>query len=166
MKITKGRAVINRHQRRNVINTVSAQQYVDACTDVGCGPELHPDLAKCTDGNFSVACITNIVEEMVGYGKNIKNTRLGPKLHTPARYFLHILAGEVIEKRWKFDAVNADAEVVGRTATWHKNMCKSGAEQWSLPFDQVESRSQMPKFFSPSAINTTVPLADVHLRRG
>ena len=34
MKITKGRAVIKRHQRRNVFNTVSAQQYVDACTNI------------------------------------------------------------------------------------------------------------------------------------
>ena len=70
MKITKGRAVINRHQRRNVFNTVSAQQYVEACTEVGFGPELHPDLEKCIEGSFSVACITNMVEEMVGYGKN------------------------------------------------------------------------------------------------
>ena len=44
MKIKKGRAVIKRHQRRNVFNTVSAQQYVEACTEVGFGPELHPDL--------------------------------------------------------------------------------------------------------------------------
>ena len=47
-----------------------------------------------------------------------------------------------------------------------KNMLKQGEEKWSLPLDQVESRSQTIKFFSPSAINTTVPLADVHLRRG
>ena len=70
MNIKKGRAVIKRHQRRNVFNTVSAQQYVEACTEVGFGPELHPDLETCIDGNFAVVCITNAVEEIVGYGKN------------------------------------------------------------------------------------------------
>ena len=66
MKIKKGRAVIKRHQKRNVFNTVSTQQYVEACTEVGFGPELHPDLEKCIDGSFSVVCTTNMVEEIVG----------------------------------------------------------------------------------------------------
>ena len=48
------------------------------------------------------------------------------------------MACQVLEKRWKLHAVDVDAEVVGRTATWHRNMFKQDEEKWSLPLDEAD----------------------------
>ena len=88
MKIKKGRAVIKRHEKHNVFNTVSTQQYAEACTEVGFGPELHPDLEKCIDGNFPVVCITNMVEEIVVYGRNSSMHVCGPNFYIPSKIYV------------------------------------------------------------------------------
>jgi hypothetical protein len=162
----KGGAVIRRHQKRNLFGTLSVQQYVQACDEVGYGPELAPDLDTCIQGNFSVACLTNMVEECVGQAKNFTEASVAPRFHSPSIAFGRILASDLLANRWKFDAVDTDAQVVGRMAALRRNSYQPKQKEWSLPFGQVEGNSSVPQFYSSTAVNTTVPMADVFLRRG
>lgn len=107
-----------------------------------------------------------MVEECAGHANNITEASVASRFHSPSVAFGRILGSEVLNKRWKFDAVDMDAELVGRTVAFDKSAFTPYVQNWALPFNEVESNASTAPFYSPNAANTTVPMADVFLRRG
>ena len=153
------------HLRRHVFKMRSVDQYNQACTEVGFGPDVHPDLRHVVDMRTKGNCTTNINEDMIGWAKNCKEYKCASRFRRPEVTFGRVLGSNLVNKRFGYTGVQADVALERQSAKLPVTAYQSVESEWSMPFKRIESTRPTPTNYSPSPAHINDYVADVHLYR-
>ena len=153
--------VFNRHLFHKVHN----EQFMLACKELGFKTPVHADIKKIVIGHMQGIMTTNINEEIVGMVKNFKEAKSANRFRKPEVSMGRILMSKLLEKRFQYKFVVADMATETKQDKLEKTDFYPSAEDWSLPFGNIVSGTSSAPFYSPSAANIGVPVADLFMLR-
>jgi hypothetical protein len=150
---------------RHLCHQSATRTYMQACNELGFGPEPHAEIMAVAAQRITGCVTTTIDEEIVGIAKNFKEAKSCSRFRRPEVSFGRIITSGLLEKRFGFDFVSADVAPEARSERLDDHAFASSPKDWSLPFQTVQGAKQQADFYSPSAANMNVPAADLRAYR-
>mmetsp|Transcript_110224 Transcript_110224/g.351305 ORF Transcript_110224/g.351305 Transcript_110224/m.351305 type:complete len:577 (+) Transcript_110224:1936-3666(+) len=148
---------------RSVFQKTSTKQALAGCEQYGwtLGPDLHELLRKRT--RLMVSTIA--VEETIGVQKNTRMSAAQRRFKKPETSYFVALKGNLLGSRHKYKTISADIPLASKLRTFSDDAFRAKAANRSMNLAEVVGTSQTPSWYSPSATNMNVPIADLFMLR-
>ena len=147
--------------QRSLFHLVVNKQFLAACAETKYRAD--PDLVQLDTEHMSGVLSSVVVEDVNNVQKNSRQARGSMKFRRPERAMAVAVASKVLESRHKYIAIEPSSDVsrVG-DVIGPEAFGKSGTTvQLSLSVKGVATYAQKANYFSPQAVNVSLPTADL-----
>lgn len=158
-------AALQQKLKRHVFRLLDNQQHTQAVEEAGTSFPVHAGLANLVAKRSTGVFTTNIDEEIVGLVKNHGEVKSASRFRRSEVPMGWVLASGMLEKRFGYNFVSATRPNEHCGARLSGDAFKSEKRHWSMNFAEVQGSGSQASLYSPSATNSSAPLADLFLLR-